>query len=107
MIMSRMAKVFIFLAAGLVLFCVTALVGYRVLTRTIHTCLLAALGPEASVDGVEVGLRHVTVNNLRITRKDVPAPLTVHRIVVTPSLSEACPPAGSGFRAWSWSARRW
>ena len=86
MTMSRMAKVFIFLAAGLVLFCVAALVGYRVLTRTIHMCLLAVLGPEASVDGVEVGLRHVTVNNLRITRKDVPAPLTVHRIVVTPSL---------------------
>jgi hypothetical protein len=81
-----MAKVFIFLAAGLVLFCVAALVGYRVLTRTIHTCLLAVLGPEASVDGVEVGLRHVTVNNLRITRKGVSAPLTVHRIVVTPSL---------------------
>jgi hypothetical protein len=38
------------------------------------------------VDGVEVGLRHVTVNNLRITRKGVSAPLTVHRIVVTPSL---------------------
>jgi len=69
-----------------VLFCVAALVGYRVLTRTIHTCLLAVLGPEASVDGVEVGLRHVTVNNLRITRKGVSAPLTVHRIVVTPSL---------------------
>ena len=86
MTMSRMAKVFIFLAAGLVLFCVAALVGYRVLTRTIHTCLLAVLGPEASVDGVEVGLRHVTVNNLRITRKGVSAPLTVHRIVVTPSL---------------------
>jgi len=35
MTLSRMAKVFIFLAAGLVLFCVAALVGYRVLTRTI------------------------------------------------------------------------
>jgi len=81
-----MAKGFIFLAAGLVLFCVAAMVGYRVLTRTIHTCLLVVLGPEASMDGVEVGLRHVTINNLRITRKGVSAPLTVHRIVVTPSL---------------------
>ena len=86
MILSRMAKGFIFLAAGLMLFCVVALVGYRVLTRMIHTCLLAVLGPEATVDGMEVGLRHVALNNLRITRKGVPAPLTVHRIVVTPSL---------------------
>src|SRR3990172_6434505 len=86
MTMSRMTKILISFAACLVLFSVAAIVGYRFLNRTIHTCLLAALGPEASVDGVEVGLRHVTVNNLRITRKGVSAPLTIHRIVVTPSL---------------------
>ena len=66
MTMSRMAKVLIFVAAGLVLFTVAAIVGYRALTRTVHTRLLATLGPEAAVDGVEIGLRDVTVKNLRI-----------------------------------------
>lgn len=86
MTLSRRAQVLFFVAAGLVLFCVAALVSYRVLTRTIHTRLLAALGPEAKVDGVKVGLRSITVSNLRMTRKGGPDPFTVHRIVVTPSL---------------------
>ncbi len=86
MTLRRMAKVLIFVAAALVLFTAAALVGYRALTRTIHTRLLAALGPDAAVDGIEIGLRDVTVKNLRIQRKGERDPLTVERIVVTPSL---------------------
>ncbi len=86
MTLRRMVKVLIFVGGALVLFTCAALIGYRVLTRTIHTRLLAVLGPEATVDGVEIGLRDVTVNNLRIKRKGGPDPLTVERIVVTPSL---------------------
>ena len=86
MTVSRMAKVLIFVAAGLVLFTAAVIVGYRALTKTIHTRLLAALGPQALLGGVEVGLRDVTVKNLRITGKGGPDPLTVERIVVNPSL---------------------
>ena len=86
MTMSRMTKVLIFVASGLVLFTVAAILGYRALTRTIHTRLLAGLGPGAAVDGVEIGLRDVTVKNLRIKGKGGPDPLTVERIIVTPSL---------------------
>ena len=86
MTLRRMAKVLIFVAAALVLFTAAALVGYRALTRTIHTRLLAALGPDAAVDGIEIGFRDVTVKNLRIQRKGERDPLTVERIVVTPSL---------------------
>ncbi len=86
MTMSRMTKVLIFATSGLVLFTVAAIFGYRALTRTIHTRLLAGLGPAAVVDGVEIGLRDVTVKNLRIKGKGGPDPLSVERIVVTPSL---------------------
>ena len=86
MTVSRMAKVLISVAAGLVLFTAAAIVGYRSLTRTIHIRLLAGLGPGAAVDGVEIGLRDVTVKNLRIKGKDGPDPLTVERMIVTPSL---------------------
>ncbi len=86
MTLRRIIKVLIFVAAALVLFTAAALVGYRALTRTIHTRLLAALGPDAAVDGIEIGLRDVTVKNLRIQRKGERDPLTVERIVVTPSL---------------------
>ncbi len=86
MTLRRIIKILIFVAAALVLFTAAALVGYRALTRTIHTRLLAALGPDAAVDGIEIGLRDVTVKNLRIQRKGERDPLTVERIVVTPSL---------------------
>jgi len=88
MTMSRMAKVLISLGVCLVLFSVVAIVGYRFLARTIQTRLLAALGPEATVDGIEIGLRDVTIKNLRIKGKRIggPDPLIVERIVVTPSL---------------------
>jgi len=83
-----MTKVLISLAACLVLFSVAAIVGYRFLTRTIQTRVLAALGPEAVMDGVEVGPRTVTIKNLRIKGKGKGGHdlLTVERIVVTPSL---------------------
>jgi len=83
---SRMTKVLIGLGAGLVLFTVAALLGYRALTRTIQGRLLATLGPQAVVESVEVGFRDVTVKNLRIRGKSGPDPLSVERIVVTPSL---------------------
>src|SRR3990172_4226642 len=88
MTMSRMTKILISFAACLVLFSVAAIVGYRFLTRTIQTRLLAALGPEAVMDGVEVGPRTVTIKNLRIKGKGKGGHdlLTVERIVVTPSL---------------------
>ncbi len=86
MTLKRITKILILVAAALVLFTAAALVGYRALTRTIHTRLLAALGPDAAVDGIEIGLRDVTVKNLRIQRKGQRDPLTVERIVVTPSL---------------------
>lgn len=86
MTLKRITKILIFVAAALVLFTAAALVGYRALTRTIHTRLLAALGPDAAVDGIEIGLRDVTVKNLRIQRKGERDPLTVERIVITPSL---------------------
>ncbi len=88
MTMSRMTKVLISFAACLVLFSVAAIVGYRFLTRTIQTRLLAALGPEAVLDGVEVGPRTVTIKNLRIKGKGKGGQdlLTVERIVITPSL---------------------
>src|SRR3990172_7058352 len=88
MTMSRMTKILISFAACLVLFSVAAIVGYRFLTRTVQTRLLAALGPEAVMDGVEVGPRTVTIKNLRIKGKGKGGqdPLTVERIVITPSL---------------------
>ncbi len=86
MTISRVTKVLIVLGAGLVLFTVAAILGYRALTRTIHGRLLAALGPHAVVESVEVGLRDVTVKNLRIRGKRGPDPLSIGRIVVTPSL---------------------
>jgi hypothetical protein len=88
MTMSRTAKVLISLGVCLVLFTGAAIVGYRFLTRTIQTRLLAALGPEAVMDGVEVGTRTVTIKNLRIKGKGKGGqdPLTVERIVITPSL---------------------
>src|SRR3990172_3735002 len=88
MSMSRMAKVLISLGVCLVLFTGAAIVGYRFLTRTIQTRLLVALGPEAVMDGVEVGPRTVTIKNLRIKGKGKGGqdPLTVERIVITPSL---------------------
>ncbi len=82
----RMTKVLIVLGAGLVLFTVAALLGYRALTRTIQGRLLATLGPQAVVESVEVGFRDVIVKNLRIRGKSGPDPLSVERIVVTPSL---------------------
>ncbi|MGH7370057.1 MAG: DUF748 domain-containing protein, partial [Candidatus Methylomirabilaceae bacterium] len=81
-----MTKVLIVLGAGLVLFTVASLLGYRALTRTIHGRLLAALGPQAVVESIQVGFRDVTVKNLRIKSKGGPDPLSVERIVVTPSL---------------------
>jgi hypothetical protein len=83
-----MTKILISFAACVVLFSVAAIVGYRFLTRTIQTRLLAALGPEAVMDGVEVGPRTVTIKNLRIKGKGKGGqdPLTVERIVITPSL---------------------
>ncbi|MCI0409116.1 MAG: DUF748 domain-containing protein, partial [Acidobacteria bacterium] len=65
---------------------VASLLGYRALTRTIQGRLLAALGPQAVVESIQVGLRDVTVKNLRIKGKGGPDPLSVERIVVTPSL---------------------
>jgi uncharacterized protein involved in outer membrane biogenesis len=81
-----MTKVLIVLGAGLVLFTVAALLGYRALTRTIQGRLVATLGPQAVVESVEVGFRDVTVKNLRIRSKGGPDPLSIERIVVTPSL---------------------
>ncbi|MBF8279681.1 MAG: uncharacterized protein HW385_1113, partial [candidate division NC10 bacterium] len=88
MTMSRMAKVLISLGVCLVLFTGAAIIAYRFLTRTIQTRLLAALGPEAVMDGVEVGPRTVTIKNLRIKGKGKGGQdlLTVERIVITPSL---------------------
>ena len=88
MTMSRMAKVLISLGVCLVLFTGAAIVGYRFLARTIQTRLLAALGPDAVMDGVEIGFRDVTIANLRIKGKGKggPDPLSVERIIVTPSL---------------------
>lgn len=50
MTLKRITKILILVAAALVLFTAAALVGYRALTRTIHTRLLAALGPDAAVE---------------------------------------------------------
>lgn len=88
MTMSRMTKVLISLAACLVLFSIAAIVGYKFLTRTIQTRVLAALGPGAVVDGIEIGVRDVAIKNLRIKGKGKGGPdlLTVERIIVTPSL---------------------
>jgi hypothetical protein len=88
MTMSRMTKILIALGVCLVLFSVAAIVGYRFLARTIQTRLLVALGPDAVMDGVEVGPRTVTIKNLRIKGKGKGGqdPLTVERIVITPSL---------------------
>ena len=88
MTMSRITKVLIALTACLVLFSVAAIVGYRFLTRTVQTRVLAALGPEAVMDGVEVGPRTVTIKNLRIKGKGKGGHdlLTVEQIVITPSL---------------------
>ncbi len=80
------SKILIVAAAAIVVFAAAVLVGYRVLTRTIQTRLLAALGPEAELGSVEVGLRDVTVNNLRIRGKGGQDLLALERIVVTPSL---------------------
>jgi hypothetical protein len=81
-----MTKILISAGVGLVLFTVAVVVGYRTLTRTIQGRLLAVLGPHATVQSVEVGFRDVTVKNLRIRGKGGTDPLSVERIVVTPSL---------------------
>src|SRR5574341_550704 len=88
MTMSRMAKVLISLGVCLVLFTGAAIVGYRFLARTIQARLVAALGPDAVMDGVEIGPRTVTIKNLRIKGKGKGGQdsLTVERIIVTPSL---------------------
>ncbi len=84
--MRRRSKILLSLAGAVAFFAGAALVGYRVLTRTIETRLVAALGPEARVGSVAVGLRDVTVTALRIQGKGGLDPLGVGRIVVTPSL---------------------
>ncbi len=84
--MRLRSKILIVAAAAIVVFAAAGLVGYRVLTRTIQMHLLAALGPEAEVTSIEVGLRDVTVNNLRIRGTGGPDPLVLERIVVWPSL---------------------
>ncbi len=84
--MRRRSKILAFLAVVVAFFAGAALVGYRVLTRTIQTRLVAALGPEADVGSVAVGLGDVTVTALRIRGKGGPDPLGIARIVVTPSL---------------------
>src|SRR3989304_5265283 len=93
MTMSRMTKILISLGVCLVLFTGAAIVGYRFLTRTIQTRVLAALGPEAVMDGVEVGPRTVTIKNLRIKGKGKGGHdlLTVERVVVTPGLRGLAP----------------
>jgi hypothetical protein len=88
MTMGRMAKALIAFVVCLVVFTGGAIIGYRFLARTIQTRILAALGPGAAVDGVDIGLRDVTIKNLRIRGKGTvgPDPFTAERIVVTPSL---------------------
>lgn len=84
--MSRGSKITLVLTVAILSAVAAALLGYRVLTRTIQARLLAALGPEAEVGGVELGLRELRVNQLRVRGVGGADRLSVERIVVRPSL---------------------